>query len=215
MSLSMYQKEMNILILIAISIIAIKTNAQDTVLPVPLPANHAAPQPAAVRGADVNAIDAQFKSNDNFQVQQAQDDALDLLTDGKNNQKIAGRIPGWLHDLVAQRRLDDVEQFALAAINAHPTDLRFIEACQQSRIRAKLLGHKPKEALPLAKSLYDVCAMPDTSTAIDLISECIYDMDAAGDPAEAVKKFKLQQIRGAATTQPMPASTTRGSKKSS
>jgi hypothetical protein len=90
----------------------------------------------------------------------------------------------------------------LAVINARPSDLRLIEACQQSRIRAKLLANKPQEALPLAKSLYNVCPMPDTSKAIDLIAECLYDIQADGDPVGAVKRFKLEQIRGAATTQP-------------
>jgi len=77
--------------------------------------------------------------------------------------------------------------------------------CDEARVRAKLLAGKPQEALSLGKGLYNVCAMPDTSKAIDLISECLYDMNKDADPAGAVKKFKLQQIRGAAATQPSAA----------
>ena len=162
-------------------------------------------QAISANPGDMNGIDAALQSDDNYQVQQALENALKLLTDGKDNQKAADKIPIWLHELIGLKRFDEIEDFAVAAINERPTDLRLIEACQQSRIRAKLLAHKPREALPLAKSLYDVCGMSSTSKAIDLIAECLYDINASGDPAGAVKRFKLQQIHGAATTQPSGA----------
>jgi hypothetical protein len=157
------------------------------------------------RGGDVNSIEAAIESDDSFQIQQALDHAVGFLSDPRSAQRAVERLPGWLHELISLRRFDETEDFAVAVINARPADIRSIETCQQARIRAKLLANKPQEALPLAKSLYDVCSMADTSKAIDLISECLYDIHANGDPAAAVREFKLQQIRGAATTQPSPS----------
>jgi hypothetical protein len=162
-----------------------------------------APLPAqSANRTDVNSIDSALQSDDNFQVQQALDSAIASLADPKNSARTAAKVPGWLHELIAEKRFDEVEDFAVAVINARPTDLRLIETCQQARIRATLLDNKPRQALPLAKGLYDVCFMADTSRAIDLIAECLYDINADGDPAGEVKKFKLEQIHGAATTQP-------------
>jgi tetratricopeptide (TPR) repeat protein len=199
----MSHRRIQCLVLLCLGFGLAKATAQEA--PPPRAANHPAPQAADVNAHDINAIDAALKANDNFQVQQALDSAIGLLSEGKNNQKTAEKIPNWLHDLIVQRRFDDVEDFAVAAVNARPADLRMIEACQQARIRAKLLQNKPQEALALAKSLYDVCAMPNTSRAIDLISECLYDIAENGDPVSVVKKFKLEQIHGASTTQPSSA----------
>jgi hypothetical protein len=159
--------------------------------------NHTAAQTIPTRPGDVTTIDPTLKGNDNFEVQQALNSALGFLADAKNSQRAIERLPGWLHTLMGEKRFDEIEDFTVAIINAHPTDLRLIELCQQIRIRAKLLQHKPQEALPLAKGLYDVCAMPNTSKAIQLIAECLYDISADGDPAGAVKRFKLEQIQGA------------------
>jgi tetratricopeptide (TPR) repeat protein len=154
------------------------------------------------KAGDVNSIEPAIESDDSFQVQQALDNAVALFSDPKNAQHAVEKIAAWLHDLISLRRFDEAEDFAVAVINSRPADIRLIETCQQARIRAKLLANKPQEALPLAKSLYNVCFMGDTSKAIDLISECLYDINANNDPAGAVRKFKLQQIHGAATTQP-------------
>jgi hypothetical protein len=173
----------------------------------PAAANRPAAPAGGVRLGDLNVVDDGLKGNDNFEVQQALDNAIGFLTDGRNNQKAAERVPGWLHTLIGLGRLDEVEDLAVAVINARPTDLKLIEACQQARIRAKLLAKKPGEGLVLAKSLYNVCAMPDTSRAIDLISECLYDLSTDGDAAGDVKRFKLEQIHGAAATQPSAGET--------
>ena len=157
---------------------------------------------AKTNAGEVNSIEAAIESDDSFQVQQALNKAVGLLSDPKNAGRAAESLPAWLHDLIGLGRFDETEDFAVAVINAHPADIRLIETCQQARIRSKLLANKPQEALPLAKGLYNVCLMADTSKAIDLISECLYDINANGDPAAAVREFKLQQIQGAATTQP-------------
>jgi tetratricopeptide (TPR) repeat protein len=164
--------------------------------------NHPAIAPPLNKPGDVTSIDPTLKGNDTFEIQQALSGALVFLTDAKNSQRAIERLPGWLHTLISEKRFDEVEQFTLAIINAHPTDLHLIELCQQMRIRAKLLQNKPQEALQLAKGLYNVCAMPNTSKAIEFISECLYDISSDHDPAGAVKRFKLEQIQGAAATQP-------------
>ena len=146
---------------------------------------------------DSLTVTALLKTNDTSQVQQAMQYALQMLGDEKDAKKAADEAPKWLKSLLSQKRLDKVEELALAAIVAQPTSLSLIEKCQEFRIRATLVSGKPKEALALAKGLYNVCSMPSTSHAIDLISECIYDLNKDGNPVEAVKKYKLQQIRGA------------------
>ena len=198
------------LALCLVGLIVAPLGAQNLALPAPM--THAAAHPTA-QSADLNGIDAALRADDNFEIQQALENALALLNDGRTNQKTAERIPGWLRTLIGLNRFDEAGDFALAVINARPTDLKLIESCQQYRIRAKLLQNNPREALPLAKGLYNLCAMPNTSKAIDLISECLYDLSAgtdqaSADPAGAVKRFRLEQIRGAATTQPASADAT-------
>jgi hypothetical protein len=187
------------LVLMILGMTVPRSKGQDAVSP---PAKAQTPPAMNANPGDVNSIEAALLSDDNFQVQQALDRAVGLLTDPKNAQRAVEKVPVWLRDLIGLRRFDETEDFAVAVINARPVDIRLIENCQQARIRAKLLANKPQEALPLARSLYNVCFMGDTSKAIDLIAECLYDINAADDPAGAVRKFKLQQIHGAATTQP-------------
>jgi hypothetical protein len=196
----MVRTRQKVIVLLVLGMTIVEAKAQDASTSVAK--THAAMQAATANPGDINQIDAALQSDDNFAVQQALENALGFLTDGKNNQRAADKVPVWLHEMIGLRRFDDIEDFAVAVINDRPTDLRLIEACQQSRIRAKLLANKPQEALSLAKGMYNVCGMSSTSKAIDLIAECLYDLDTNGDPAGAAKKFKLQQIRGAAATQP-------------
>jgi tetratricopeptide (TPR) repeat protein len=158
---------------------------------------HAAPK------LDTAGVTAAFKSNDNLKIQQAIESIDDLLTDSKSGKAAVESFPTWAKALMAQKRFDDVEDLAVNCISARPDLLDFVETCQEARVRAKLAAGKPQEALARAKALYNVCAMPNTSKAIDLISECIYDLNKDADPAAAVRKFKLEQIKGAsATTRP-------------
>jgi len=198
----MMKTNMVTIIFLYLAAIAVQAGAQDAGPPA-APNRAVAPAPVARLG-DVTTIDATLRKNDTFEVHQALNNALGFLSDAKNSQRAIERIPGWLRTLMGEKRFDEVEEFTIAVINAHPTDLRLIELCQQARIRAKLMQNKPQEALPLAKGFYNVCAMPDTSKAIEIIAECLYDISADDDPAGAVKRFKLEQIHGAATTQPSP-----------
>ncbi len=165
-------------------------------------------RPMGNKLGDPGAVTNALKSNDNFQVQQAVEAAVWMLSDEKNAKKATEEAPSWLKLLLAQKRLDEVEEVALASILTQSASLPLLEKCQEFRVRAKLVAGKPQEAIPLAKGLYNVCAMPSTSHAIDLISECLYDANTDGDPAAIVKQYKVQQIRGAsmpATSQPAGA----------
>jgi hypothetical protein len=149
-------------------------------------------------------VEQAFYGDDNYQVQQAVDAAITMLMDEKSS-TARDRLPIWFHILVNHRRFDEIEDIAVASINGRPYDLALVETCQIERIRGKLINKQPKEGLSLAKALYNACPMQDTSRAIDLIAECLYDMNVEGDPAGVVKKFKLQQLHGAATTRPATA----------
>lgn len=150
---------------------------------------------------DPGAVTAQLQSSDNFQTQRAVEAALQMLGDANRGTKATDQLPNWLKLLLGQKRFDEVEEIALAGILTHPDSLAMVERCQEFRVRASLAGGKPKEALALAKGLYNVSSMPGTSHAIDLVSECLYDLNKDAGPAAIVKKYKLQQIHGAA----MPA----------
>ena len=146
------------------------------------------------------ALTIQFKSNDAAQVKQALQAALEMLGDDKSSKSAAEELPNWLKVLLAQKRLNEIEQLALAGIAAQPASLPIIENCQKYRIRVHLVSGKTNEALALAKGLYNVCAMSSTSRAIDLIGECLYEANKDNDPAGVVKEYKLHQIHGAALT---------------
>jgi hypothetical protein len=165
--------------------------------------------PAPARLPDFYDVDQALQTNDNYQIQQALDHAVESLLSPHYGPRVAVRIPDWLHMLIQDKRFTELDDFAIAAINIRPADLKLVETCLQARIRAKLIQHKPKDALPIARSFYNVCSMPDTSRAIDLIAECLYDATPATnpgdpDPSAIVKRFKQEQIRGA-TTQPANA----------
>jgi tetratricopeptide (TPR) repeat protein len=131
-----------------------------------------------------------------------------MLGDAKTRPAAENQLQDWLRALLSQKRFEDMEQLATAGLFQDAASLPVAEKCQEFRVRTCLAAGKPKEALALAKGLYNLCAMRNTSRAIDLISECIYDLNKDNDPAAAVRKFKLEQIKGAsttATTQPVGA----------
>ena len=150
------------------------------------------------------------KSNDEARIHRAMSVLADIFANSNiskkdNSQGLERRVDEWLKELLKQKRYDDVEKLALSTMCRFPYNLKFLEAFQERRIRAKLDQGKADEALILSKSLYNVCAMSSTSHAIDLVCECIQAMNKDKDPEGAVKKFKLQQVLGAAppsTTQP-------------
>jgi len=145
----------------------------------------------------VAAITKGIKSNDNFQVQQAVEAAVKILRDEKTAKSAIDEMQGWLTALLKQKRLDEIEELSLTAICIQPASLSLIENCQKIRIRAYLVAGKPKEALALGKGLYNVCSMTGTSNAIDLISECIYEVYSEQNPGDMIKKFKTEQLEGA------------------
>jgi tetratricopeptide (TPR) repeat protein len=151
----------------------------------------------AADGQAVAKITAALKSGDNFQVQQAVEKALDWLNDERNTKNANDEVPNWLKILLSQKRFEEIEQVAMVGMVSQPTNLQFIESCQMYRVRASLVSGKPKEALQLAKGLYNVCAMSNTAHSIDLVAECLYELNQDKDPAAAVKKYKLEQFNGA------------------
>jgi hypothetical protein len=139
-------------------------------------------------------------------VEQAMAAAVGMFAKTAGAGAAKNELPNWIKILNSQRRVDEVEELALAAICANAGEVKFIEQCQEYRIRAKLIAGKPKEALALARGYYNVCAMPNTSRAIELACECLYDLNKDKDPGAVVKRFKLQQVVGASG--PLPAGET-------
>ncbi len=91
---------------------------------------------------------------------------------------------------------DAAQDLALRAILANPSDTAVVEGLQQSRIRALLNGGKTEQALVAAKSLYNVCGMGNTASAMLAVAECLNA--AHPDDASFVQRFKAEQLAGAA-----------------
>jgi hypothetical protein len=120
-----------------------------------------------------------------------------FVDDPRNTKTMLERVSGCCEAALKHGRFHHVEDMAITGICALPHDLVLVQRCQELRIRAKLLAGKSQEALPLAKSLYNVSSMQNTSKAIELIAECLYDINQKSGPAEVVRKFKMQQVAGA------------------
>ena len=97
--------------------------------------------------------------------------------------------------LLAEKRYQAVEEFAITGTLALPADTWRIEQLQKHRIRALLEEHKPQEALQAAKALFNVCGMGFVKEALPILSECL----AAVHPEDRsiVPKFKRQILAGA------------------
>jgi hypothetical protein len=106
-------------------------------------------------------------------------------------------VGAWFDLLEDKQRYDAIEVLGVSTISARPDLLELLEKAQAARVRAKLATGKSAEALVMAKSLYNVCSMPYTSQAIDLVCQALYEVNVQRDPAAMVKKFKVEQINGA------------------
>jgi hypothetical protein len=101
----------------------------------------------------------------------------------------------WLPTLMNYHRYQAVVDLTVPAIAARP-GIAAIEPLLEFRVRALLALHKPKQALAAAKSYYNVCALKDTSTALDLIAQCL-DADHSSAGQQAALRFRGGQLMAA------------------
>ena len=110
-------------------------------------------------------------------------------------------LAGLLPALLAAHRCNEVDEFGLKLMLVTPggVNVAELERYQTLRVKATLSAGQPQEALAQAKALYNVCSMQNTSQAIDLICDCLFESHADNkDKAVAlVRQFRLQQAQGA------------------
>ncbi len=82
----------------------------------------------------------------------------------------------WLPMLVNSGHFQDVADLSIEAAVAHPV-VETIVPVLEFRVKALLALNKNADALQAAKSYYNVCALKDTGTALDLVCICLTTKD--------------------------------------
>jgi hypothetical protein len=99
-----------------------------------------------------------------------------LLSDG---------LPKWLGYLLELKDYQDVETFTAAAIDEKPQGMPAVSDEQRARVIALMAEGKFKEALPEAKSYFNVATLHESADAADLLREVCKRSGTAG-PADAI-----------------------------
>lgn len=99
----------------------------------------------------------------------------------------------WLQKFMEARCYPETARLAQLAILADPVDAYAIDACLRQRIRALILDHHPQEALAEAKSLFNVCPMGQSESALLLVAECLNRV-YPDDPAHVTRLAAEQRI---------------------
>lgn len=148
-----------------------------------------------------NTDDTAFErlsSGDPLQVQAGLDQVFKAMT----TKVWCDRVMEWM---LEAKRYDELEKYAVATIWHEADQVTPIQKCQTARVRAKLLAGKPEEALIQAKSLYNVCSLKETDTAIELLCQCLQEVNKNGNAGEIVKRFRQEQVDGPdAVTEEVP-----------
>jgi hypothetical protein len=124
--------------------------------------------------------------------------------DEKWRDYVSGTLHRTLERAFAAKRYDLCDRAAAHGTIIAATQLPWVEKFLEMRVQAKLKQDKAAEALPLARSYYNVCSLTRTSAAIDLVSMCMIEDHTSPNPTAAARKFRMQQVKGA--TAPAAAS---------
>jgi hypothetical protein len=102
----------------------------------------------------------------------------------------------WLPALMLKKQYPFVAQLSKREILVIPHRTRIIQQLLALRVEALLGMGKPKKAMVCAKELFNFCTMRDTARALALVARCL--ASAAPDAAGAIRRFKREEIAGAA-----------------
>lgn len=101
----------------------------------------------------------------------------------------------WMQGLLDSYQYKAVSELAIGGTLALPADTWRIEQLQKHRITALLRQDKPKEALAVAKGLFNVCGMGFVKDQLPLMAECL--KQAYPEDPGIVARWKLQVLAGA------------------
>jgi len=144
----------------------------------------------------IKAVTEQIASNDPAQVDAAITNLREKSSQPLPNTAFAAFAASqWIPAMISAKRYADAEQIALLCILNIPDCP--VEPLQQLRIKALLAQNKNAEALVAAKGLFNVASMTGTADALQKIAQCLELVHP--DDRMLLKRFKLQQMAGAAT----------------
>ena len=156
--------------------------------------NVAARAAAADRGDDPAIAQLFSPSHTHAQVEQAIEAIRQSLQ--TNSQNAVDRLnEQWMQGLLDSYQYKAVGELAVAGTLALPADTWRIEQLQKHRITALLRQDKPKEALAVAKGLFNVCGMGFVKEELPLLAECL--KQAHPEDPGIVARWKLQILAGA------------------
>jgi hypothetical protein len=101
----------------------------------------------------------------------------------------------WMQGLLDSYQYNAVSELAIAGTLALPADTWRIEQLQKHRITALLRQDKPKEALAVAKGLFNMCGLGFVKDELPLLADCL--KAAHPDDPRIVPQWKLQVLAGA------------------
>jgi len=88
-----------------------------------------------------------------------------------------------------------------AAATSDGNDTNGMDDSQTALVKALLASRKFDQALPAAKTLFEICKLENTSKATDLLAEALLNGPGQKDPT-IVDRFKSEQVAGAQTPAP-------------
>jgi hypothetical protein len=105
---------------------------------------------------------------------------------------MARGFPNWIDPLLATRQYKDVEQLSRAAILARPSETEVVQAAQRALVISLIAEEDYRDALPAAKSYYNVCPLSDTIEAVGFLAEIL----GKTRNAESAARFRNEQAVG-------------------
>ena len=151
------------------------------------------PASADISRTEVDEITFQIKTNDPPQVAAAVGRINALLEEDPREASTKARRT-WMIWLWRGKHYDAIADLSDRIVLARPDSLVYVEHFLNERARALLEANRSEEALPVAKSLFNVSRMPETGGALLLLLDCL--AAAHPDDPAVVERFKREQLEG-------------------
>jgi hypothetical protein len=117
----------------------------------------------------------------------------------KTRPELLARAPQvWCDPLIHTKRFKHLLAYVQRVIEQRAEDTDAVMSLQPFRARGYLYQGGWEKALFEAKGMYNVCTLDQMDKAIDLMVECLRDVHR-GKP-EIIEQFKLEQVRGATSS---------------
>jgi len=159
--------------------------------------------PPAISAADQQAITDDLQSADPA----TQTKALNQLKDmaASDARSLAIGMPKWAAPLLATKKYDEVGALGLPAILGRSFDPTPVQAAQRLRVVALMEQGKYADALPQAKSYYNVVTLQPSPDAVNLLATILTHTSSAAAAADFIKQQTSADAAAATAQQPTGA----------